>query len=61
MTSKLDLYLKVNKFPFYMPNALTPRELIGEIKIVSGCKVFDRQKKTMEHCKLRTNYNVLGP
>ena len=52
MTSKLGLYSKVNESPFYMPDALTPMDIVGEIKIASGCKRFDKQKITiLKSCK----------
>ena len=45
MRAEFGLYSKVNEFPFYMPDALTPSDVFGEIKIVSDCKHFDRYKK----------------
>jgi len=45
MKAEFGLYSKVNEFPFYTPDALTPSDVFGETKISSDCKCFDRHKK----------------
>ena len=47
METKYGLYSKVNDSPFYMPDAITLLDIIGESKIHSGCSLFDKQKKRL--------------
>lgn len=47
MNTKFGLYSKVNETPYYMTDALSPADVIRDVKIVSNCKLFDRYKKTI--------------
>lgn len=47
MKGNFGLYSRVNEFPFYAPDALSPNDIVGEIKIASGCRIFDREKGTI--------------